>query len=388
MGCEEREDFQGVFAWNHLPHNLLVPGSNPGTPIRIFRGKSRKPSAFAGLFQSLKIRQKTPVAITLGCGRLWDRGCVMTRPRLLSLFSGIGAMDYGLERAGMECVAQCEADPFCRAVLRKHWPHVPCLSDVRSLARADIPGSIDVVAGGPPCQPHSVAGKRLGQADARHLWPEMARIIGEFRPAFVLVENVPGIRTTATDEILADMESQGYACGAFVVGAEHVGAPHRRHRVWIVGQLAHAELGGAGAELADSNGAALRVESGRGTGACGVDSSFAGAAGAGNRVGHAIGQGLAQRVGERGDDGSQLPPAERTGMQWPSRPCERQYEWEAPRLTQFGVGRAAHGPAERLVRFANRSSLRALGNAVIWHPPYVIGCYMVEQLVQARKAVP
>lgn len=156
--------------------------------------------------------------------------------RVLDLFSGIGGFSLGLERAGMTTVAFCEIDPFCRAVLRKHWPDVPQFEDVRKLRGEDV-GPVDLVCGGYPCQPFSTAGKRGGAEDDRHLWPEMFRIISELRPTWVLGENVAGHITLGLDEVLSDLDALGYASRAFVIPACAVDAPHRRDRVWIV---AHA----------------------------------------------------------------------------------------------------------------------------------------------------
>ena len=157
--------------------------------------------------------------------------------RVLDLFSGIGGFSLGLERTGgFRTVAFCEIDPYCRAVLRKHWPDVPCHDDIRAL-RGER-GMADVVCGGFPCQPFSIAGKRRGKADDRHLWPEMARVISEVRPAWVIGENVTGLIGMALDGVLSDLEGMGYALWPVVLPACAVDAPHRRDRLWIV---AHAE---------------------------------------------------------------------------------------------------------------------------------------------------
>ena len=159
---------------------------------------------------------------------------------VLDLFSGIGGFSLGLERAGMQTVAFCEIDPFCRAVLRKHWPDVPIYEDVRTLD-ADRLGRIDLVCGGYPCQPFSQAGKRLGEEDDRHLWPEMHRIVAELRPAWVLGENVIGHRTMGLDAVLSDLEASGYTARVFDIPAVAIGARHLRHRLWIV---AHTDSSG------------------------------------------------------------------------------------------------------------------------------------------------
>ena len=154
--------------------------------------------------------------------------------RVLDLFSGIGGFSLGLERAGMETVAFCEQDKFCQKILKKHWPEVPIYDDVRTI-RNKFTGAADLICGGFPCQPFSVAGKQKGAADDRHLWPEMFACIKHYRPAWVIGENVAGFINMALDDVLSDLENEGYECRAFVLPACATGAPHRRDRVWIVG---------------------------------------------------------------------------------------------------------------------------------------------------------
>lgn len=162
----------------------------------------------------------------------------MTRLRVLDLFSGIGGFSLGLERTGgFQTVAFCEIDPFPRRVLTKHWPSIPIHDDVRALKGADV-GAVDVICGGYPCQPFSSAGKRQGAKDDRHLWPEFMRLVAELRPSWVIGENVAGHISMGLDDVLADLEAEGYACRTFVIPACAVGASHRRDRVWTV---AHAQ---------------------------------------------------------------------------------------------------------------------------------------------------
>ena len=159
----------------------------------------------------------------------------MRKLRVLDLFSGIGGFSLGLERTGgFETAAFCEYEDFPRQVLAKHWPDVPCFPDVRELKGEDVDGSIDVICGGYPCQPFSTAGQRRGQEDDRHLWPEFSRIVDELRPAWVIGENVAGHISMGLDDVLSDLERQGYACRAFVIPACATGAPHRRDRVWTI----------------------------------------------------------------------------------------------------------------------------------------------------------
>jgi DNA (cytosine-5)-methyltransferase 1 len=158
--------------------------------------------------------------------------------RVLDLFSGIGGFSLGLERAGFTTVAFCEIEPFCRAVLKKHWPHVPCYEDVRTLTadrlRADGI-SVDVICGGFPCQDISVAGSGQGLDGARSgLWSEYARIIGEVRPRYVIVENVAALLSNGMGRVLVDLATLRYDAEWHCIPAAAVGAPHLRDRLWII----------------------------------------------------------------------------------------------------------------------------------------------------------
>lgn len=157
----------------------------------------------------------------------------------LSLFSGIGGLDLAAEAAGFTTVGQCEWADYPTKILEKRWPDVPRWRDIRTLTGGDYFAKTgypvcDIISGGFPCQPFSVAGKRRGTEDDRYLWPEMLRVISEIRPAWVIGENVPGIINMALDQVLTDLESQGYACQAFNIPACGVDAPHKRARIAIV----------------------------------------------------------------------------------------------------------------------------------------------------------
>jgi len=150
-----------------------------------------------------------------------------------SLFSGIGGLDLGLERAGWRCLWQVEIDPFRLSVLEKHWPEVKRYSDVREVDFSNVE-SVNLIAGGFPCQPVSTAGKMLGQQDERWLWPEFIRAVRAVRPRFVLVENVPGLLVRGMGDVLSDLAACGYDAEWQMFPAAAFGAPHVRARVFIV----------------------------------------------------------------------------------------------------------------------------------------------------------
>ena len=155
---------------------------------------------------------------------------------MIDLFSGIGGFHLAADWVwgdNLEVVAHCEIASFPQKVLKKHWPDVPIVPDIRNLNGAEF-GTIDLITGGFPCQPYSVAGKQGGADDDRALWPEMFRIIKEARPRWIIGENVPGIIKLALDDVLASLESEGYSTRIFNIPACAVEAPHERQRIWII----------------------------------------------------------------------------------------------------------------------------------------------------------
>jgi DNA (cytosine-5)-methyltransferase 1 len=248
----------------------------------------------------------------------------MKKLRVLDLFSGIGGFSLGLERTGgFETVAFCEIEKFPRKVLAKHWPDVPCFHDVRKLTRADIDGPVDVICGGYPCQPFSTAGRRLGQKDDRHLWPECTRLVEEFRPTWFIGENVTGHISMGLDDVLSDLEGLGYATRTFVIPACAVDARHRQDRIWVVAYANKARL--------------QRRQETRNAGSVGTGRD---------------------KLAERCADGARAT--------WEPEPA---------------VGRVANGVPSRVDR------LKALGNAVVPQIPELIGYAILEAERNAAKHI-
>jgi len=307
-----------------------------------------------------------------------------------SLFAGIGGLDLGLERAGMVCKWQVEIDPFCQKVLAKHWPDVARYEDVRDVGKHNLE-PVDLICGGFPCQPHSVAGKRRGAADDRNLWPEYLRIVTELSPRWVLGENVPGIISNAyIDTVLADLEAQGYACGTFGIPAVAFDAPHRRQRIWIVAYASEKRARSIGGAIgADRRGGtrgnepALRQDNGTHgtdwispTGRIAADMAYV----------------QSDRRGTRGVWGFAPSSQEQPKSQWPlsdlgDTTSRRQQEQRQPVtdaqarpepectswwLPEPNVGRVADGIPGRVDR------LRSLGNAVVPQVAEWIGRRIVE----------
>lgn len=305
-----------------------------------------------------------------------------------SLFSGIGGIDLGLERAGFQIAWQCENDPFCTKVLTKHWPNVARYGDIHSLD-TDLLARVDLIAGGPPCQPHSLAGKRKAGADERNLWPEFARVVRELKPRWILVENVVGILSSEGGHffgnVLRDLAQVGYDATWFVLSAADMGAPHLRERVFIVAHSSstrsqewqdpmwtYQELDSSDpCNVAYSQSNAGQLQSGQrenvrdqssingterfdvaypqgnptGRNRVGDETSFTGSACSGKNGSTWT---LESGVGRDADGFS----AELDRYRWPARPGTPQQDWEPPRVI-----------TERVPNHSNR--LKALGNAVV-----------------------
>ena len=301
---------------------------------------------------------------------------MMQKLRVLDLFSGIGGFSLGLERTGgFETVAFCEIEPYCRAVLAKHWPSVRQYDDVRALTadilRRDGIG-VDVICGGFPCQDISVAGKGAGLAGARSgLWREYARIIGELRPSFVIVENVAALLGRGLADVLGDLASLGYDAEWHCIPAAAVGAPHRRDRLWVVANTARLQPGrtqqrserqriGASRQpqlMADAN--KLPWYQGRSRDAAQISGRRDADRGCEQPdVCNTIVSRLALPERQSRDNGQKLTTIERTDW-WFSEP---------------DVGRVAHGVRHRVDR------LKGLGNAVVPQIPELIGKAILDSI--------
>ena len=326
-----------------------------------------------------------------------------------SLFSGIGGFDLAAQWMGWENAFHCEIAEFPRKVLHHYWPNAISYENIKETDFTKWRGKIDVISGGFPCQPYSLAGKRLGKEDDRHLWPEMLRCIREIKPRWVVGENVFGIVNwnggLVFDEVQADLEAEGYEVQPFVLPACAVNAPHRRDRVWFVAHSNHkggsagcgqvqsedgevsewhddAELSNAGGGLTSDTSSDRRERTGEG---------------------FEVKEGLQPRPGttgelERGFEGlcgkGDAADTENSGQQTrPERPREKQFrrrdEPMGPRQwdrfpTQSPVCRRDDGLSSRLdgITFSKwrNESIKAYGNAVV---PQVV--YQIFKAIQAYE---
>lgn len=268
-----------------------------------------------------------------------------------SLFSGIGGIDLGLERAGMTVRWHSEIDPYACRVLKKHWPDVPNIGNITEVDWSNIP-YVDVIAGGYPCQPFSLAGKRAGENDPRHLWPYFRDAISHLRPRYALLENVRGHLSMGGISVIGDLASLGYDCEWRVVSAASVGANHRRDRLIIVAYTNDARSRASGYGI-DQHRTQEDINGQQSFGRPGRRSSFV----ADSEGCHVEKHGVftaARQAAELGKSHS----VTRAISDW----------WQ----TEPAVGRVANGIPSRVDR------LRGLGNAVVPQVAEVVGRLIVS----------
>lgn len=315
------------------------------------------------------------------------------RLRVLSLFSGIGGFDLGLERAGMRIVGQVEIEDFPTKILEKHWPKVKRWRDIRNVTVNDIRrgcGRIDVICGGFPCQDISTAGTQLGVTDGERsgLWREMWRLVRDLRPDWVFFENVPALRTKGADTVIAAYEAIGYACWPVVVAGRLVGANHRRKRVLCIGantnsngfdRLRRSGLldrewttfgdntngcssAGICAKEArtDASSDGIRKQSRRGNGASGRKTSIA--------------SGTGQKIGANANGTRHEGKGCNRQARFAESPYYRPNDWEEPRTIKSKMDLAIYGLSRGLVGPA----VKACGNAVIPQIVELFGNWIVE----------
>jgi DNA (cytosine-5)-methyltransferase 1 len=308
--------------------------------------------------------------------------------KVLDLFSGIGGFSLGLERAGFETVAFCEPDRYCRMVLAKHWPGVWQYERVETLSAArlaaDRIAAPDLICGGFPCQDVSVAGIGEGLAGERSgLWREFARLIDECRPAWCIIENVSALRGRGLDIVLSDLAALGFDAQWHCIPASHVGAPHRRDRIWII---ANTDRHRVRIDKQRSSPGRLDVSHGRNAIASDDGATRPLADADGERC---AGRGLAQhlviarslrdlidRCREGGwRDGPALADADGGGLEvGPAENSPRAHGLELGRSpgVEPDVGRVADGIPARVDR------LKALGNSLVPLIPELIGRAILE----------
>lgn len=273
----------------------------------------------------------------------------------LSLFSGIGGLDLAAEWAGFTTVGQCEMSDYPTAVLEKHWPDVPRWRDIRTLTKEGFYErtgglrTVDVISGGFPCQPFSVAGKQRGKEDERFLWPEMLRVIRAIRPNCVVGENVPGILKIAARQVVEDLEREGYNAIVFNFEAAAVGAWHRRSRFFFVGIAEGRLTSDAESERSEGQPSARTAEQDEKPWEMQPDAVYS--------IGTAIHNTVCGRFDR--DARRRESPELADGRQWAAEP---------------GVGRVANGLPCRVER------IRALGNAVVPQQEYPIFRALAEEL--------
>ena len=304
-----------------------------------------------------------------------------------SLFSGGGLGDFGFMAAGMDIAWQCEIDEYCQKILALRYPDSKKYRDIKTLKGTELE-PVDILTGGFPCQPFSVAGKRKGKDDNRYLWPEMLRIIKECRPRWVIGENVVGITNLALGSICSDLEAEGYEVWPVVFPSHALGAWHKRDRIWIICNSEHLrftpqEITGSTSQRSDnsSTGEKQTSEPSRPSG---EQSSLADSSSTGGRAGEesaSEGEEVAHRSTQTIPDSEsiRIQGLRTSGKQKPDTHgqerllmCESKGPWESFWDAEPAVGRVANGVADRVHR------LKMLGNGQVPACTYVIGKMIMD----------
>ena len=273
----------------------------------------------------------------------------------LDLFSGIGGFSLGLEATGgFETVAFCDYDSYCQKILRKHWPWVTIYDDIKELNHEKLNSNghtkIDIITGGYPCQPFSVAGRQQGEKDPRHVWPEYFRLIKELRPTWVIGENVSGHVKLGLDTVLETLESEGYSARTFSISASSIGANHQRERIWIVANSGCSW--GSGSEFQRKNENEIKKENAN-------QFERSSSSSQSNMV-----YSDSERLEKWESIGENFSQEYQTliGADW----------WSI----EPDVGRVANGVPKRVDR------LKSLGNSLVPHIPYYIGMSILQNTLE------
>ena len=273
----------------------------------------------------------------------------------LDLFSGIGGFSLGLEATGgFETVAFCDYDSYCQKILRKHWPWVTIYDDIKELNHEKLNSNghtkIDIITGGYPCQPFSVAGRQQVEKDPRHVWPAYFRLIKELRPTWVIGENVSGHVKLGLDTVLENLESEGYSARTFSISASSIGANHQRERIWIVANSGCSW--GSGSEFQRKNENEIKKENAN-------QFERSSSSSQSNMV-----YSDSERLEKWESIGENFSQEYQTliGADW----------WSI----EPDVGRVANGVPKRVDR------LKSLGNSLVPHIPYYIGMSILQNTLE------
>lgn len=293
--------------------------------------------------------------------------------KLGSLFSGGGLGDFGFMAAGMEVAWQCEIDDYCQKILELRYPESKKYRDIKQLKGGELE-PVDIITGGFPCQPFSVAGKQKGKEDNRYLWPEMLRVIDECRPRWVVGENVPGIINLALDTVCADLEAKGYEVWPIVFPSHAVGAWHKRDRLWLVAyrnddKQEQSQRNNQKRGLSPKPWSSPRIGTGSGIERGDITERSEQLGGDTAVLQTVVAHGESVEIQGLRSSGEQKPNTHgKQGLPL----CQGQGPWKSYWKAEPGVGRVVHGATDRIHR------IKMLGNGQVPACTYVIGKMIME----------